>query len=310
MSLEQAPISYIIKFVHEYEGGKKCRLSHQDALNNVLWCNTLLSEITTQLSDYIIENRRLNNELSTLVKSSYDSEYMKQKYEEINFTSILLQGRIIDKVTEQAHLIKCINIQRKYLSVQEVDPDEIYCFLDPKCDICKKYNHLPIKDDRFDGNYCLNKCAYCHKKRLARKLPEGNINSRDKYFYFELNGVDETGEVDDTDVNIKQRLITNFNSLAPPSYPAICKIYGFVGLKLIGLIRYDNTSKYRISIKAAHIRNVFKHGKTGKRVTKPFQVEDLSPKSLTKIDAVISKYELISSLEEVIGPSIDQFINS
>jgi hypothetical protein len=203
-----------------------------------------------------------------------------------------------------------------------------FCDCKPACTECTRRGQGKL-------DFCMNDCVSCKQERKYRRklrnqniehkvrlefgpIPgvtlenNGYIGTNDKYFFVTLIADKQDGSSE----YLKERIVKNFRSMFPPSFPAKAACYVLEdkinNLTLYGLIRYDHRGKYKICPTSSHLKNEFINMYTRQRVRRHLNVENLTIRDVGKfstfISAVKTRYELMQQIGIIIGSDLDQML--
>jgi hypothetical protein len=144
------------------------------------------------------------------------------------------------------------------------------------------------------------------------------IPSEDKFFFVHLMCSSDKGSSE----FIKEQLIKNLKQMFPSgSYPAKSWCYVVaIDLEkvptLIGIIRYikqESKINRNISTKSSHIKNNIKSFNSNKKTPEPYEIFSLTTyhqkRFQTKISDVQNRYHYMSSLDDVVGNTLEELIS-
>lgn len=143
------------------------------------------------------------------------------------------------------------------------------------------------------------------------------LNTTDKYYTVLLTAERSDG----SDGHIMAQLTKNFHKLYPKCFPVAAAAYSFHSISnntdgtptLHGLIRYNCNSKYRISDRSTHIKNIIKIENEKSRLPRHFVFEcitncDNQRNRMTKKYEVERAYQFLESHGNVWGDALELFL--
>lgn len=159
-----------------------------------------------------------------------------------------------------------------------------------------------------------SKCGAHSPDTISQLLMTNDtMSTNDKYFDVVLTSSIEDGPSD----YVSEILTRNFMHMFPPSYRAKAWAYTIYNAEnniphLVGIIRYDENNKYRITPKSTHIKNDVVSKYTGKKNRREYMINNMTKyedkRYKTSRIAVIERYSQISKIGRIIGDGMEKFL--